>query len=396
MRRRNVLLTVVAVLATGGVLAACGGQSSSNNTSTSSAASVKSTSAPIVIGGQFEVTGPVPVLGHEGIGAQAAANYINAHGGIDGRKVKLVLVDNAGDPSHAVSDLRQFQAQGINIVLGGAFGLDCDAEAAVAASLHQVVFCGSTDNLPKNDSNMFGIGPGYTPTIQGTVALIHKYAPSKAAIFADVSADGGDSIQAGTADFKAVGLTPIIERYPVNATTFTPEIQAAMSKGAQALWFTACSPGAITSVGEAESLGFKGKIMLENCLASTGVAQAVKGFAHGTQVLVQSPYSLLSTPAPNQTEANAIAVYKSQVPGPVDTVASAGWDSMMVAAKAIEAAHSTSTASLLSTLSNNFSYTGVWHSGTFTPTDHRGAVLAGYAVPTYFTSKGTIALLPGG
>jgi branched-chain amino acid transport system substrate-binding protein len=396
MRRRNVLLTVIAALATGGVLAACGGQSSNNgNTSGSSSAAVKSTNAPIVIGAEYENTGPVPVLGHEGPGAQAAAKYINAHGGINGRQVKVVLVDNAGDPSHAVSALRQFQSQGINIVLGGAFGLDCDAEAAVAASLHQVVFCGSTDNLPKNDSNMFGIGPGYTPTIQGTVALIHKYAPSKAAIFADLSADGADSIRAGAADFKAVGLTPIVERYPVNATTFTPEIQAAMSKGAQALWFTACSPGAITSVGEAESLGFKGKIMLENCLAGSGVAQALKGLAHGTQVLVQSPYSLLSTPAPNQAEANAITVYKSQIPGPVDTVESAGWDSMMVAAKAIEAAHSTSTSSLLSTLSNNFSYTGVWHSGTFTPTDHRGAILAGYAVPTYFTSKGTIALLPG-
>ena len=194
---------------------------------------------------------------------------------------------------------------------------------------------------------------------------------------------------------RAVGITPIPERYPVNATTFTSEIQDAIAKGAQALWFTACSPGAITSVAEAETLGFKGKLILENCLASAGVAQALKGLA-GTkrQVLIQSPYSLLATPAPNAAERRAIALYKSQIPGPVDTVESAGWDSMMVAAKAIEKAHSTSTAELLSTLTNGFSYTGVWHSGTFTKQDHRGARLAGYAVPTYFTKAGTIALLP--
>lgn len=348
---------------------------------------------PIMIGATYEKTGPVPSLGAEGPGALAAAKYINAHGGILGRQVKIVLEDNAGDPAQAISQLRQFASQGINVVLGGAFGVDCDAEAPIAATLKQVVFCGSTDNLPAGDSNMFGIGPGYTPTIKATVALIKRFAKSKAAVFADLSADGGDSIRAGSADMRALGLTPVAERYPVNATTFTSEIQDAISKGAQALWFTACSPGAITSVAEAEQLGFKGKLVLENCLASIGVAQALKGLAGNKQVLVQSPYSLLSTPAPNSRERAAIALYKSQIPGPVDTVETAGWDSMMVAAAAITKAHSTSTSALLSTLTNRFSYTGVWHSGTFTKTDHRGALTAGYVVPTYFTKTGSIALL---
>jgi branched-chain amino acid transport system substrate-binding protein len=355
--------------------------------------SASGSAAPIMNGATYEKTGPVPSLGAEGPGALAAAKYINAHGGILGRQVKIVLEDNAGDPAQAISQLRQFASRGINVVLGGAFGVDCDAEAPIAATLKEVVFCGSTDNLPANDSNMFGIGPGYTPTIKDTVALIKRFAKSKAGLFADLSADGGDSITAGSADMRAVGLTPVVERYPVNATTFTSEIQDAISKGAQALWFTSCSPGAITSVAEAEQLGFKGKLVLENCLASIGVAQALKGLAGNQQVLVQSPYSLLSTPAPNPRERAAIALYKSQIPGPVDTVETAGWDSMMVAANAIKKAHSTSTSALLSTLTKHFSYTGVWHSGTFTKADHRGAITAGYVVPTYFTKAGTIALL---
>ena len=348
--------------------------------------------APIMIGATYEKTGPVPSLGAEGPGALAAAKYINAHGGILGRQVKIVLEDNAGDPAQAISQLRQFASQGINVVLGGAFGVDCTAEAPIAATLKEVVFCGSTDNLPPNHSNMFGIGPDYTVTIKGTIALIKRYA-KKAAVFADLSADGGDSVSIGSANMRAVGVTPVGERYPVNATTFTPEIQDAISKGAQLLWFTACSPGAITSVAEAESLGFKGKIVLENCLASSGVAQALKGLAGNEQVLVQSPYSLLSTPAPDPAERAAIALYKSQVPGPVDTVETAGWDSMMVAAKAIQKAHSTSTPALLSALAHHLSYTGVWQSGTFTAQNHQPGILAGYAVPTYFTKAGTIALL---
>jgi branched-chain amino acid transport system substrate-binding protein len=377
---------VATAMATGLLVAACGGKSAPNS-------SGGSKSGPITIGATYEKTGPAPTLGAEGPGIEAAANYLNAHGGVDGRKIKIVLEDDAGDPSQTIAQLRQFAAQGINIVLGAADGL-CNPEAPIAAQLHQVVICGSTTDLPAGDSNMFGIGPGYTPTTKATVALVRRFATKEAALFADLSLQGQQSATLGPKDMRAVGLTPIVERYPPTTSTLRPEIQKAIAAGAQAIWDADCGPSAITAVGEAQSLGFKGKFVLQNCLASFQVAQALKGVA-GTnrQVLTLSPYSLLTEPAPDPAERAAIAVYKSQVPGPVDTVESAGWDMMMVIARAIEAARSTSTSALLSTMENNFSYTGVWHAGTFTAQDHRGARLSGYAEPTYFTSQGTIQLL---
>lgn len=388
MRRTNVLLTIIATLATGSIVAACGGQSSNSASTTSGAKS-----GPITIGATYEKTGPVAILGAEIPGVEAAANYLNAHGGVMGRKIKLMIQDNAGDPSQAVSQLRQFSSQGINLVLGGAFGVDCDAEAPVAASLKQVVFCGSTDDLPAQDSNMFGIGPGYTPTLKVSAQLLKRFG-NNAVIFSDNSADGGAEAKALKADLAAIGVNSSLEQYPVNATTFTSEMQAAVSKHPDAMQLTNCGPAAVTQVGEAESLGFKGKLILDNCQASSQTAQAVKGLA-GTQkqVLVLSPYSLLPVPAPNPAEQKAISLYKSQIPGPVNTVTSAGWDSMMVLAKAIEKAHSTSTPALLKTLTNHFCYTGVWQGGCFTSADHRGATTTGYTVPTYFTNKGTIAVL---
>jgi ABC-type branched-subunit amino acid transport system substrate-binding protein len=239
---------------------------------------------------------------------------------------------------------------------------------------------------------MFGIGPGYMPTLKRTTAAIKQFSSSMA-VFADRSADGGAEAAEGASDFRALGGKATVELYPTSATTFKPEVQDAISKGAQALWFTACGPQAITGVGEAKQLGFKGKIMLENCLASYDIAKALKGLASGQQIVVLSPYSLVPTPAPDPAERSAISLYKSQIPGPVNTVESAGWDSMMVVAKAIEAAHSTSTPTLLSTLNNGFSYTGVWHSGRFTSQDHRGATTTGYTALTYFTPQGTIQLL---
>lgn len=389
MRAPRMLLAALPALGIGLGIAACGGKSSPSASNSGNS----SNKSPITIGATYEKTGPVPTLGAEGPAAEAAASYLNAHGGVMGRKVKIVLEDNAGNPSQAVSQLRQFQSQGINLVLGGAFGIDCDAEAPVAAKLNQLVMCGSTDDLPSGDSNMFGIGPGYTPTLKVTAGLLKRFGP-KAAIFSDNSSDGGAEAHALAADLKQIGVSSSIEQYPVTATTFTSEMQAAVATHPDAMQLTSCGPGAVTQVQEAQSLGFKGKLILDNCQASFETAKALKGLAgNNQQVLVLSPYSLLSTPAPSAAEQQAIKLYKAQIPGPVDTVATAGWDSMMVLAKAIEAAHSTSTSALLSTLQNNFSYTGVWHSGTFTSADHRGATTSGYTVPTYFTSAGTIQLL---
>jgi branched-chain amino acid transport system substrate-binding protein len=389
MRIARTLIVVSGTLALGAGIAACGGKSG-GGAGGNGGGSGSAKSGPITIGATYEKTGPVPTLGAEIAGAQAAAAYLNAHGGVMGRQIKIDFQDNAGNPSQAVSDLRQFSQQGINLVLGGAFGIDCDAEAPVAAKLNQVVLCGSTDDLPSGDSNMFGIGPGYSPTLKVYAQLLRRFG-TKAAVFSDNSSDGGSEAKELAADFKALGGTMTLEQYPVSATTFTSEMQKAVSQHPDAIQITSCGPGAVTQVQEAESLGFKGKLILDNCQASTETAQALKGLA-GTdqQVLTLSPYSLLSTRAPDPTEQKAIAAYKSQVPGPVNTVETAGWDSMMVLAKAIEAAHSSSVPTLLKTLAAGFSYTGVWHAGTFTTADHRGARTSGYTVPTFFTSQGTI------
>jgi branched-chain amino acid transport system substrate-binding protein len=388
MRKARWVAGLILALTAALALAACGGKSSSGGGGSTSGGD----KGPITIGVTSEKTGPVPVLGGESLGIAKAAQYINQHGGIMGRQVKLVIHDNAGDPSKAVSDVRTFASQGIKVMLGGAFGPDCAAEAPATASAQIVDFCGSTDDLPQPDTHMFGVGLGYTPTIVETTRLIQKYAPKKAAVFADKDKSGDDSATIGPNDLKKLGVTPVVIRTDPTAASFKPAIQQAMSKGVQAMWFTECTPAAISAVGEAEQLGFKGKLILENCLASLDVAKAVKGLAGDKQVLVQSPELLLPGTSSDQQRAKAITLYK-QVVGKPDTVVGAGWDSMWIAKAAIEKAGSLDTNKLTQTLENNFAFTGVWHGGTMTAQDHRGATPQGYVVPTYFTKQGTIARL---
>ena len=53
---------------------------------------------PIKIGFNGELSGPVAPVGLPNrLGAEAARNIINQNGGIDGRQIELVMLDNAGN-----------------------------------------------------------------------------------------------------------------------------------------------------------------------------------------------------------------------------------------------------------------------------------------------------------
>ncbi|HRT08564.1 MAG TPA: ABC transporter substrate-binding protein, partial [Candidatus Paceibacterota bacterium] len=61
-------------------------------------------SGPVKIGAIFSVTGPAAFLGApEAKTARMLIDQINAAGGVNGRKLELVLKDSGGSPEKAVS-----------------------------------------------------------------------------------------------------------------------------------------------------------------------------------------------------------------------------------------------------------------------------------------------------
>ncbi len=393
MRKAQLIAGLAAVLATSVTLAACGGQSSSDDSgSTGSSGSESSTAAketgPIKMGVTIEKTGPVPVLGTAAIGMQKAADYINANGGVDGRQIELDIQDNAGDPSKAVSQLRQFIDSGYDIVLGGAFGINCSAEASIAAKAPVVVLCISTDDLPEDDEHMFGIGTGYDVTHEAYAEVLSKQA-KKVAVFADKIKSGDDSARQAPQYLSERNVDYILERTDPNASSYKPGIQKAIAEGADAMWFTQCTPTVISAVADAQALGFKGKLMLENCLASLDVAKALKEFAakDPEQIEILAPSMFVPDQAANDQQKEANTLFLDQM-GQPDTVKGAGWDGVFLAKKAIEDNGGTDPESLLKTLENNFQFEGVWQGGTYTADDHRGNDGAGYLVPVYFSPDG--------
>jgi ABC-type branched-subunit amino acid transport system substrate-binding protein len=106
--RARTLAVAAAVTAT--LVAAGCGSSSGNSGPTASAPGI--TKSQILIGSHQPLTGPAaPGYSEIAPAANAYFQYVNAHGGIYGRKIKYTYLDDAYDPSKTVSVVRQLVLQ---------------------------------------------------------------------------------------------------------------------------------------------------------------------------------------------------------------------------------------------------------------------------------------------
>ncbi len=86
------------------ILAACGGATATTAPSGSGTTGGAATGEPIPLGVALAQTGNVALLGQEQvIGAKLAETYFNNKGGVNGRPIKLIFQDTAGDEAGAIN-----------------------------------------------------------------------------------------------------------------------------------------------------------------------------------------------------------------------------------------------------------------------------------------------------
>ncbi len=107
---RTPALAVAAVAAVALVAAGCGSSSSGGGGSAAAAPGI--TKTQILIGSHQPLTGPAaPGYSEIAPASNAYFQYVNAHGGIYGRKIKYTYLDDAYDPSKTASVVRQLVLQ---------------------------------------------------------------------------------------------------------------------------------------------------------------------------------------------------------------------------------------------------------------------------------------------
>jgi branched-chain amino acid transport system substrate-binding protein len=69
------------------------------------------TDTEVTIGWTTPLSGPAALWGSTGLGGKAWADYVNAQGGVNGRKIKVILKDDGYNPARALANLQEMKGK---------------------------------------------------------------------------------------------------------------------------------------------------------------------------------------------------------------------------------------------------------------------------------------------
>jgi ABC-type branched-subunit amino acid transport system substrate-binding protein len=281
-------------------LGACGtGSSKSSSSSSSSKGAVQSgpgvdvATKTIRIGDIGALTGPAAPLGAEvAAGHEAFFKALNARGGIDGWKVKLVVKDSGYQPQQHVQLYDEMQN---SVALLNSFG--SPTTKAIQPQVDQqklVTFPASFDSVWGADPAMAPVGAPYSVDVANVLDYYTHSGAKKPKIGIVYQNDeyGADGLRGFKAAKDALGFTDAGEQtFNVGDTSFTAQVQKLKAAGADAVVVTALPSATGPIVGTAATLGFhpqwilQGPAFLEQLITKDGnvgspatpIAPALKG-----------------------------------------------------------------------------------------------------------------------
>jgi ABC-type branched-subunit amino acid transport system substrate-binding protein len=299
--RRSIAVpaVTVALLAVG--VSACGTGDSSSTTSSAGGKAAKVQGGPgvdvaaktITIGDISALSGPAAALGNPVVaGHRAFFEALNAHGGIDGWKVKLIVKDSGYKPQEHVQLYNELQP---SVAILNSFG--SPTTKAIQPQVDQqkiVTFPASFDSLWGADSVMAPVGAPYSVDIANVLDYYTQSGAKKPKIGIVYQNDeyGADGLRGFKAAKAKLGFTDAGEQsFNAGDTSFTAQVQKLKAAGADAVVVVALPSATGPIVGTAATLGFhpqwilQGPAFLEQLItkdgnvgsAPTPVAGALKG-----------------------------------------------------------------------------------------------------------------------
>jgi ABC-type branched-subunit amino acid transport system substrate-binding protein len=285
------LASLAITLAAGVALAGCG---SSSGGSSSSAPGVTATS--ITFGTHQPLTGPAaPGYSEIAPASQAFFDYVNAHGGVFGRKIHLTIKDDAYNPTNTVNVVHQLVLQ--SNVFGIFEGLGTPTHTKVVGFLNssKVPDLFVASGCPCWDQGgtqpyTFGWQPNYT--IEGKILgqyIKQHFAGQKIGILYQDD-DFGQGGLAGIQDEVPAGDIVAKEPYQSGTTSLAPQITAI--KAAKAKVLVDFTVPIYTAIGQLTSftLGYKPQLVVSNVgidpiTVGTLLKTVSKGKASGTGLI---------------------------------------------------------------------------------------------------------------
>jgi branched-chain amino acid transport system substrate-binding protein len=338
------------------------------------------------------LTGAYSALGEAERDSTAAfVEKINAEGGVNGRKIKLTVVDTRSVESDAVSGLRKLASEGVLAVIGPSGTSEAIALKPVTASLKIPAIgmaSGTAIVEPVDEARwMFKNFPDISRSTRAMLSFAKGLGAKTVAVLAPNTAYGQQQAKEVPQVASEYGLTVVgSELHDPNATEFVPQLTRLKNKNPDSVVVYGVVPGTAIIGQNAKQLNFDAEFVYEPGAASPEFIKvgqdAVEGrYVVGTKALVAD--SVAQDDPQYQAVQDFVKAYGKQP----TQFAGNGWDAISLFVEAIKksnpdtsdvaAARSAIRDALEGQLSGYVGVNGIYK---YSATDHSGLGTEGLAL----------------
>jgi ABC-type branched-subunit amino acid transport system substrate-binding protein len=279
-----------------------------------------------------------------------AADEINKSGGVDGKKIKLVIADGASDPATNTQRARQLIGRdGAKFLIGTGSSAETLAAVTVATE-SKIPFIYSLDGEIKTckpgdpsqvNPYVFSSGPTPQMLLGSFLPNVMKQSGKKVYFLGSDYVFPRSLTEVATGIVKEHGGTVLAEKYtPTDTTDYSAEIRAILKAKPEVLFLTLPGADGITFVRQARQAGVFDKMVVTG--SATFDTENYSGFGKEADgVLAVNRYSeLLDNPANKKYVAEYKKAYPKQTNPLGPTGAAGSYGALKVLAAAIEKAGS--------------------------------------------------------
>jgi branched-chain amino acid transport system substrate-binding protein len=241
------------------------------------------TQRELLIGGTIPLSGIAASYASVGRGAEAYFKYVNARGGINGRRITYKYVDDQYNPAQTVQAVRQLVQQDRVFAIFNALGTEHNLAVRSFLNAAKVpqLFAGSGATTFGRDYRRYPYTIGYLPSYvgEGKVYARHIRATKPNAKVAvlyqndDYGRDLLNGFRAGMGPKR--GNIAATQSYDALSTDVSSQIARLRSSGATVLLVIATPPFAIRGLVAANRLGWRPQVYINQVGSATTIMRTI-------------------------------------------------------------------------------------------------------------------------
>jgi branched-chain amino acid transport system substrate-binding protein len=344
---------------------------------------------PLKLGALLAVTGPASFLGApEARTLELLVAEANAKGGVDGRKIQLILKDTGGSPEKAVSFAKQLiDEDQVFAIIGPATSGETMQVKAIAEAGKTLLISTAAAEVIVNPiaPHVFNVAPKDRYAAEMIARQMKKMGIKKIGLLSSNTGFGKAGKEQVEKVLPAAGIELVAnEVYDKAATDLTAEVTKLKAAGVQAILNWSIEPAQAIVIKNARQIGLTVPIFQSHGFANIQYAKTAGAAAEG----VMFPASRIvvgdQLPAKHPQKAVVTAykkAYEAKFKEDVSTFGGHAWDSFHILTRAVREA-GLDREKARAAIENMKGYVGTAGVFNYAPTDHNGLTIDAFAMLT--------------